>query len=262
MSIRYTVDQGIARLEIARPEKRNALTQVMYSALADGLDAAAEDASVQAILISGQPGIFCAGNDLHDFMKAASLGADSPVLRFMFGLARAEKPVVAAVGGDAVGIGCTLLLHCDLVYLAEDARLSMPFVSLGLVPEFASSLLVPLWAGHARAAEKLLLGTPFSASEALAMGLATAVMPASQVLEYSLSVAGRFRELPPGGVRETKRLLKRGQARLVEETIGEEARSFSARLGGPEVREAVAAFFEKRPPDFARILQSCKPDTA
>ncbi|MCU0974871.1 MAG: enoyl-CoA hydratase [Steroidobacteraceae bacterium] len=252
MTVRYHVDQGVATLELARPEKKNALTLAMYSALADHLEAAAGDESVRAILITGQPGIFTAGNDLHDFLQSAGLTPDSPPIRFMLALARAEKPVVAAVTGAAVGIGVTLLLHCDLVYLADDSRLTMPFVSLGLVPEFASSLLVPLWAGHARASEKILLGLPFSAQEALAMGLASAVLPAAEVLGHARAMAARFNALPPGAVRESKRLLKRAQARQVEETILEEARSFSTRLGGAEVREAVAAFFEKRAPDFSR----------
>ena len=252
MTVRYHVDHGVATLEFARPEKKTALTLARYAALADHLEAAAADESVRAILITGQPGIFTAGNDLHDFLQSAGLTPDSPPIRFMLALARTEKPVVAAVTGAAVGIGVTLLLHCDLVYLADDSRLTMPFVSLGLVPEFASSLLVPLWAGQARAAEKILLGLPFGAEEALAMGLASAVLPATEVLPHARAMAARFNALPPGAVRESKRLLKRAQARQVEETILEEARSFSGRLGGPEVREAVAAFFEKRAPDFSR----------
>jgi enoyl-CoA hydratase/carnithine racemase len=252
MTIHYSIEDGVATLELARPEKKNALTVAMYAALADHLGAAARDDAVRAILITGQPGIFTAGNDLQDFLQSAGLTPDSPPIRFMLGLSRAEKPVVAAVTGAAVGIGVTMLLHCDLVYLGDDCRLSMPFVSLGLVPEFASSLLLPQWAGHARAAEKILLGLPFGAAEAQAMGLASAVLPAGEVLSHARAMARRFNALPPGAVRESKRLLKRAQARLVEEAIMEEARAFSGRLGGPEVREAVAAFFEKRPPDFSK----------
>lgn len=252
MSVRYHVDAGVATLELDRPEKKNALTVAMFAALADHLESAAGDDAVRAILIAGQPGIFTAGADLHDFLQSGGLTPDSPPIRFMLALARTPKPVVAAVTGAAVGIGVTLLLHCDLVYLAEDSRLSMPFVTLGLVPEFASSLLLPLWAGQARAAEKILLGLPFGAAEALAMGLVSAILPAAGVLPHARAMAGRFNALPPGAVREAKRLLRRAQARQVEETILEEARSFSGRLGGPEVREAVAAFFEKRPPDFSR----------
>ena len=252
MTIRYEVEQGVATLRIARPEKRNALNQAMYASLADRLDEAAADASVRAVLLTGEEEIFSAGNDLEEFLKNPPTRPDSPVLRFMLTLARYEKPVVAAVSGHAVGIGVTMLLHCDLVYVAAGSRLSMPFVSLGLVPEFASSYLLPLWAGHVRAADKLLLGTPLSAEDAVEFGIANAVLPREQLLDFALETAQRFNQLPPDGVRETKRLMKRAQARAVEEAILEEAKVFGARLGGPEVREAVTAFYERRTPDFSR----------
>ena len=255
MDIRYEVEEGVATLEIARPGKENALTQAMYTALAGHLAEAAADAAVHAVLITGQAGVFTAGNDLHDFLESPPTGPEAPVLRFMSALSTFEKPVIAAVGGHAVGIGVTMLLHCDLVYVAAGSRLSTPFVRLGLVPEFASSLLLPLWAGHVRAADKLLLGTPFSAEEAVELGIANAVVPGEQLLDFARETAGRFRELPPEGVRETKRLMKLAQARLVQQAIHEEAKIFSARLGGAEVREAVAAFFEKRPADFSRARQ-------
>ena len=253
MSILNYVENGVAFLEICRPQKRNALTQEMYARLAERLDAAGADPAVQAIVITGQPGIFTAGNELSEFLAKPELDADSPVIRFMLSLVRMDKPVVAAVTGDAVSIGATMLLHCDLVYVAAGARLMMPFVRLGLVPEFAASLLLPLRAGHLRAADALLLGTPVAAEEAVQMGLANMVVAAEQVVDVAREVAERFNMLPPGGVRETKRLLKRAQARLVEETLMEEGRLFGARLGGPEVREAVAAFYERREPDFSRL---------
>jgi len=252
MTIRYEVEQGVATLQIARPEKRNALNQAMYASLADRLDEAAADASVRAVLLTGEEEIFSAGNDLEEFLRNPPTSPDSPVLRFMLTLARFEKPVVAAVSGHAVGIGVTLLLHCDLVYVAAGSRLSMPFVSLGLVPEFASSFLLPLWAGHVRAADKLLLGTPLSAEDAVEFGIANAVLPREQLQDFARETAQRFNQLPPEGVRETKRLMKRAQAKAVEEAIYEEAKVFGARLGGPEVREAVAAFYERRSPDFSR----------
>jgi enoyl-CoA hydratase/carnithine racemase len=255
MSILNYVENGVAFLEICRPQKRNALTQEMYGMLSDGLARAADDDAVRCVLIIGQPGIFTAGNELSEFLVAPVLDADSPVIRFMLALARMEKPVVAAVTGDAVGIGATLLLHCDFVYVAAGARLMMPFVRLGLVPEFAATLLLPLRAGHLRAADALLLGTPVAAEEAAQMGLATMVVPAEQVVDVARQVAERFNTLPPDGVRETKRLMKHAQARLVEETLMDEARVFGSRLGGPEVREAVAAFFERREPDFSRLGQ-------
>jgi len=255
MSILYRVENGVAILEIDRPEVKNALNQAMYAALTRGLASAAQDEEVRSLLIMGQPGAFCAGNELTEFVNNPPADADSPVLRFMFALARFEKPVIAAVTGHAVGIGTTLLLHCDLVYVAATARLSMPFVKLGLVPEFAASLLLPQRAGHLRAAEALLLSQPIAAEEAVAMGLANMVVPEEQVVDVAREVAERFNALPPEGVRETKRLLKESQQRGVEDRILEEARLFGARLGGPEVREAVAAFFEKREPDFARAAR-------
>lgn len=253
MTIVYQVNDGVAVLEIARPEKRNALTQPMYAALVEGLEAAAADDAVSAIVITGQPGIFTAGNDLADFATAPPAGVDIPARGFMTALIRADKPVVAAVTGPAVGIGVTLLLHCDLVFLAAGATLSMPFVSLGLVPEFASSLLLAQRIGHVRAAAALLLGDPITADEAVRLGLANAVLPGEKLLAHACAQAARFNTLPPEGVRASKRLMKRAQARLVEETVAEEFRVFYARLGGPEAREAVAAFFEKRAPDFARV---------
>jgi enoyl-CoA hydratase/carnithine racemase len=253
MTILYSVDSGVATLEISRPERRNALTQDMYELLISGLESAAADEDVHALLITGQPGIFTAGNELTEFVANPPTDGQAPVLRFMLSLARFEKPVIAAVTGHAVGIGVTLLLHCDLVYVAAGARLAMPFVQLGLVPEFASSLLLGQRAGHVRAADKLLLGTPIAAEEAVEMGLANMVVPEEQVVDVAREVAERFNNLPIGGVCETKRLMKRSQAALVEQTIHDELQVFGSRLGGPEVREAVTAFFEKRPPDFAGL---------
>ncbi|HVQ05653.1 MAG TPA: enoyl-CoA hydratase-related protein, partial [Burkholderiaceae bacterium] len=160
MSIKTGVHNGVATIEIARPEKKNALTAAMYQAMADALHAAAEDNTVRAVLISGQPGVFTSGNDLEDFMQRPPQGQDSPVAQFMRALIEINKPVVAAVTGAAIGIGTTMLLHCDFVYVSDEARLATPFVSLGLVPEYASSLWMPALMGHRRAAEKLLLGEP------------------------------------------------------------------------------------------------------
>ena len=159
MTIRTATLNHVVTIEIARPEKKNALTQAMYTAMAEALIAANADASVRAVLITGQPGIFTSGNDIEDFMQRPPQGdSASPVARFMTALLDCEKPVVAAVTGAAIGIGTTMLLHCDLVYVSDEARLAMPFVSLGLVPEYASSLLLPALMGHVKAAEKLMLG--------------------------------------------------------------------------------------------------------
>jgi len=253
MSIKTTTLNSVATIEIARPEKKNALTVAMYQALADALLAAQADAAVRAVLITGQPGIFTSGNDLEDFVKRPPQGADSPVFAFMRALIGCDKPVVAAVTGAAIGIGTTMLLHCDLVYVADEARLAMPFVSLGLVPEFASSLVVPRLMGNARAAEKLLLGEPFGAAEAVECAIANAVLPAGEVVNHARRVAERFNGLPPGAVRETKRLLRRASERELLETIAVEAERFAARLESPEAQEAFSAFFQKRKPDFSRF---------
>lgn len=253
MSIRTATLNGVATIEIARPEKKNALTQAMYSAMADALAAANADDTVRAVLITGQPGCFTSGNDLEDFLQRPPQGADSPVFRFMRTLLDVDKPVVAAVTGAAVGIGTTLLLHCDLVYVSDEARLAMPFVGLGLVPEYASSLLVPALMGHVRAAEKLLLGDPFTGADAVDCGIANAVLPAGEVVNHARRVAERFNALAPSAVRETKRLMRAPLKARVAEVMAEEAEIFSRRLQSPEAREAFLAFFEKRKPDFSRF---------
>lgn len=252
-TIKTATFNGVATIEIARPEKKNALTVEMYQTMADALAAARDDAAVRAVLITGQPGIFTSGNDLEDFMHRPRQGADSPVFRFMRALIDCDKPVVAAVTGAAIGIGTTMLLHCDFVYVADDARLAMPFASLGLVPEFASSLVVPQLMGHRRAAEKLLLGDPFSAETAVECGIANAVLPAGEVIAHARRVAERFNALPPGAVRDAKRLMRAPQRDLLLATIATEGEAFGARLKSPEAREAFQAFFEKRRPDFSKF---------
>ncbi len=251
-----TVD-GVATIEIARPEKKNALTVEMYQAMADALNAAREDNAVRAVLITGQPGIFTSGNDIEDFMKRrpgeGSDAMDSPVFRFMRALLDCDKPVVAAVTGGAIGIGTTMLLHCDFVYVSDEARLAMPFVGLGLVPEFASSLLVPQLMGPRRAAEKLLLAEPFTAEQAVECGIANAVLPAGEVVNHARRVAERFNHLPPGAVREAKRLMRAPQREQVLATIRTEGELFGARLKSPEAMEAFMAFFQKRKPDFSKF---------
>jgi enoyl-CoA hydratase/carnithine racemase len=253
MSIKTATINGVATIEIARPEKKNALTAAMYQAMADALKAAGADAAVRAVLITGQPGIFTSGNDLEDFMQRPPRGPESPVFQFMHALSGLEKPVVAAVTGAAIGIGTTLLLHCDLVYTADDARFALPFANLGLVPEFASSLLLPLVAGRVKAAEKILLGDPFTAEEALEMRLVNAILPPGEVLNHARRVAERFNGLAPSAVRESKKLLRRGQQKLVQETMAVESELFGERLRSPEAQEAFKAFFEKRKPDFSKF---------
>ncbi|RQO62596.1 enoyl-CoA hydratase [Paucibacter sp. KBW04] len=253
MSIKTAIVNGVASIEIARPEKKNALTRVMYQAMADALVAANSDKSVRAVLIQGQPGIFTSGNDIEDFMSSPPRDEDAPVFQFMRALLNCEKPVIAAVNGAAIGIGTTLLLHCDFVYVADDARLAMPFVGLGLVPEFGSSIVVPRLMGHARAAEKLLLGDPFTGADAVECGIANAVLPAGEVVNHARRVAERFNTLAPSAVRESKRLMRRHSHEQVLETIKHEAEIFGARLRSPEAMEAFQAFFQKRAPDFSKF---------
>jgi enoyl-CoA hydratase/carnithine racemase len=257
MTIKTAVLNGVASIEIARPEKKNALTVAMYEAMAQALQAAVQDPAVRAVLIHGQPGIFTSGNDIEDFMSRppgqGSDGLDSPVFNFMRALLACDKPVVAAVTGAAIGIGTTLLLHCDFVYVSDESRLAMPFVSLGLVPEFGSSLVVPQLMGNVRAAEKLLLGDPFTGEQAVECGIANAVLPAAEVVNHARRVAERFNSLPPGAVRESKRLLRAPQREQMLQVIGTEGALFAQRLRSPEAMEAFQAFFQKRKPDFSKF---------
>ncbi len=253
MSIRTATLNGVATIEIARPEKKNALTIAMYEAMAAALRAATVDAAVRAVLITGQPGIFTSGNDLEDFMQRPPQGMDTPVFQFMRALMDCDKPVIAAVTGAAIGIGTTMLLHCDFVYVSDEARLAMPFVSLGLVPEFGASLLVPQLMGGRRAAEKLLLGDPFTGEQAVECGIANAVLPGGEVAAHARRIAERFNTLPPGAVRESKRLMRAGGRQALLQTIETEGALFGERLRSPEAVEAFQAFFQKRKPDFSKF---------
>ena len=253
VGIASTVINGVARIEIARPEKKNAITAAMYQAMADAIAAAHDDAAVRAILICGQKGVFTAGNDLDDFIKNPPADMTAPVFQFMQALGYAEKPVIAAVNGAAVGIGTTMLMHCDLVYCADNSVFSMPFVSLGLCPEFASSLLVPLNAGYHKAVEKLLLAEPISADEALEMKIVNRVLPRDDVVEFATKQAERFNQLPPASVRVTKRLLRSGWKSVTEKVIADEANSFAQMVRSAEAKEAFTAFFERRKPDFSKF---------
>jgi enoyl-CoA hydratase/carnithine racemase len=249
--IKTETREHIATIELARPDKRNALTAAMYAAMTDSLAAAESDPGVRAILIHGTRDCFTAGNDLKDFLQGPA-GA-SQALRFVSALSKVGKPVVAAVGGPAVGIGTTLLLHCDLVYAAPSARFQLPFVPLGLVPEAASSLLLPRVAGYQRAAAWLLLGQAFTAAEALAAGIVTEIAPEETLIERARAAAVALAALPPESVRLTKELMKRPLAAAVSEQMAEEARLFAERLRSAEAKEAMAAFLEKRKPDFSQF---------
>ena len=244
---------GVARIEINRPEKKNALTAAMYQAMADAIKAAEADASVRALLIHGKPGLFTAGNDLQDFLDHPPRDDKRPVFQFLYGISQAQKPIVAAVAGVAVGIGTTMLLHCDLVYAAPNARLQLPFVNLGLVPEAASSLLLPALVGYQRAAELLLLGEPFSAQQAKAIGLVTEVVPEGELFDTAMAQAKKLAGKPAASLRLTKQLMKQGQAAAVAQRIKLESDHFGERLASPEAKEAFSAFLAKRKPDFSRF---------
>ena len=243
----------VLRIEIARADKKNALTLDMYAALADALAEADADPKVRVALIHGTRDCFTAGNDLKDFLDRPPHSENSPTSRFLRALPRFGKPLVAAVNGAAVGIGTTMLLHCDLIYAAPGARFQMPFVPLGLVPEAGSSFLLPYIAGYQRAAELLLLGAPFGADKAREAGFVTEIVPEKELFERARACALAVAALPPAAVRATKALMRSRYIKRVTEAMDEEGRVFTERLASPEAREAMTAFFEKRKPDFSRF---------
>jgi enoyl-CoA hydratase/carnithine racemase len=253
MDILTSKANGILTITFNRPSKKNAITAAMYQIIADALMDAKSDTDVRVILITGTQEIFTAGNDLDDFLQNPPQSTDSPVYQFIQSLIHTTKPVVAAVAGPAVGIGTTLLLHCDLVYAADNARFSMPFAQLGLCPEFASSLVLPQIAGYQRAAEKLMLGEAFPAQEAYAMGFVNKVLPIAELLAFARAQAAKLAALPTSSLRATKRLMKSKQTAAIEAKIEEESILFGEMLVSEEAKEAFVAFFEKRKPDFTKF---------
>jgi len=247
------LDSRVLTLSFNRPERKNALTLAMYGALADLIKTADEDNEVRVLVLTGTDEFFTSGNDLMDFMNEPEIHDNHPVVRFMEALRHCSKPVVAVVRGYAVGIGTTLLLHCDLVYAADDARLQLPFVNLGLCPEYASSYLVPRLVGQQKAAELFLLGEPFSGADAAALGLVTKAVPWDELTEYSRAKISRLALQPPGAVRRTKALLRAATNAPVEACLRAEFSGFAAGLVSDECKESVTAFFEKRAPDFSRF---------
>ena len=241
---------AVAAIQLNRPQKRNALTAEMYEALGAAVHAADEDRAVRVLLFHGQREVFCAGNDLADFMHRPPQGQESPAFRFIRRVSAVAKPMVAAVNGPAIGIGTTLLLHCDLVYAGDDARFQLPFARLGLAPEFASSYLLPLAAGWQRAAELLLLGDACDAAQAQAAGIVTRVVPAGEALAAAWQAAERLAALPRDAILTTKALMKRAHAAAITAQLAVEGEHFQRLLGEPAAREAFAAFMEKRAPDF------------
>jgi len=235
---------AVCELRLNRPDKRNALTFAMYEALARALTEAQADAQVRAVLLSGAGAGFSAGNDLNDFLQAPQFTSDHPVMAFLRTLATFSKPLVAAVHGQSVGIGVTMLLHCDLVVAATGAQFSMPFVALGLVPEAASSLLLPRLVGTQRAAELLLLGRPFDAERAHSLGLVNRVVDGTVLLEEGRQLARSLAQQPATALAATRRLLRGDPAQLLER-IEEEARIFGAQLQSQELRAAISAFLAR-----------------
>jgi enoyl-CoA hydratase/carnithine racemase len=247
-----SVQERILHLRLDRLEKKNALTRGMYLGMIEAIRQAEADPQVRVALVSGNEDCFTAGNDLMDFANARP-GESSPAILFLQTLAAAQKPVIAAVGGVAVGIGTTMLLHCDLVYAAADARFQLPFVNLGLCPEAGSSLLLPELMGHRRAAEILLFGEPFNAERARDLGIVNAVLPGNELLATARAKALALAEKPPSALRTTKALLKRPVSAAVVEAMASETEQFAGLLQGPEAKEAMTAFFERRKPDFSKF---------
>ena len=252
-AVRVGLAGGVCHIEMARPEKKNALTAAMYRTMADALATAEADPAVRVILISGAGGNFTAGNDLADFLETPPMEESAPVFRFIKGFANLQKPFVAAVEGVAIGVGTTMLLHCDLVYAGDNAAFSLPFVNLGLCPEAGSSLLLPQLMGHQRAAEALLLGEPFTAETALELGLINRIVPPAEANALAQMQAKKLAAKPLSSLLETKRLMKMSNAPVVAGRIAEEISSFGRMLREPAAREAFTAFVEKRRPDFAKL---------
>lgn len=244
-NVNVSREGAVGTIQIHRPEKRNALTIAMYDEMTAGLASFAADSAIRVVVIKGVPGAFTAGNDLGDFMQSPPNGEDSPVFRFLLALIDFEKPIVAAVDGAAVGIGTTLLLHCDYVIATTTTKFRMPFVPLGIVPEAASSILLPALVGQAKASEWLLLGDVFSGQEAHAAGLTNAIVDAGELEAKAAEIAGRFAEKPPEAVRLSKKLLRDPMRQKVRETLSKEGIIFLERLQAPETMEAMMRFMMK-----------------
>jgi enoyl-CoA hydratase/carnithine racemase len=253
MTIRTDIHDRVMTVAFDRPERRNAITAAMYQGVTEALEAAAADASVRVVLLTGSADCFTSGNDVEDFVKHPPQAEDSPVARFLPTIATFAKPIVAAPCGATVGVGVTMLFHCDVVYAGDNAKFQIPFVPLGICPEAGSSLLLPMIAGYQAAAEKLLFGEPFGPDEALRMGFVNRVLPAAEAIGFATERAAKLASLPPSSVRTTKQLLKSAWAEPLARQMREEMGRFRQLLAGPEAREAMSAFLEKRKPDFSRF---------
>ena len=251
-NVLVVLENRIQTIQIHRPDKKNALTREMYVAMTEALRKADQDSDVRVILLTGTEDCFTAGNDIADF--AAAKPGEAPVaLDYLRVLADVTKPVVAAVAGVAIGIGTTMLLHCDLVYAAENARFQLPFVNLGLCPEAGSSYILPELVGHHRAAELIMLGEPFTAEVARSIGLANHVVAAHELMPTAMQRAQALVEKPPSALRKAKMLLKSGMDHAIKQAMARETEQFAALLQAPEAKEAMMAFLQRRKPDFSKF---------
>jgi enoyl-CoA hydratase/carnithine racemase len=248
--------ENVLRVELNRPAKLNAMTSAMYMTLADIFNGAAKDENVRVVLWHGAGASFCAGNDLEDFLKNPPGPGESPQARLMNALLDFGKPLVAAVQGAAIGGGTTMLLHCDFVYAGESARFQMPFINLAVVPEFGSSCIVPARIGHLRAAELILLGSPFDAKRAAELGLVTHVIPDQSLLATATETARKLALKPAGALQASKRLMKRPFREQIKAAMISENEEFSVQVRSEDAKEAFTAFLEKRKPDFTRAVKS------
>lgn len=252
-NVTQRVEDRVLTLTLDRPAKKNALTMAMYDELSEGLDRALSDANIRVVVLRGAQGVFTSGNDLKDFRDNPPDSADSPVGRFLQRMRSYAMPILAGVEGLAIGVGTTMLLHCDMVYAAKGTRFALPFTSLGLVPEAGSSYLLPRVAGRARASELLMLGEPFDADVAKELGLVNEVLEPQKLHERVAQRAAALAKLPPASLRETKRLIRNAIGQGLDAAFEAEMKVFFERLRSPEAAEAMQAFFEKRPADFSRF---------
>lgn len=247
------IENGVLTLTFNRENRKNSINRQMYSELAKAFRAAADDASVRVAVLQGAENIFTAGNDIADFIEYPPVQMDAPVFEFMFAMSEFPKPIIAAVCGPAVGIGTTLLMHCEMVLAGDNAAFAMPFINLGVCPENGSSLLAPQIFGYQRAAELLLLGEPFNADTALEIGLVNKILPPQEVNASALALAKKMAAKPLASLLATKALMKKAQAALLKQVITDEAKTFGQMLGQPAAKEAMSAFMEKRKPDFSQL---------
>jgi enoyl-CoA hydratase/carnithine racemase len=246
------LSETVLRVQFNRPDKKNALTLAMYTTVAELLNAANKDDGIRVVVLHGAGDSFSAGNDLGDFLNHPPQGNDSPQNRFVEALIDLDKPLIAAVHGAAVGSGTTMLTHCDFVYAAERTTFQLPFVNLALVPELGTSYSLPAQMGYVAAAELILLGLPFDARRAAELGLVTRIVPEADLLATAMDTAHRLARQPAGAVQASKRLLKRSSRTQVEAAVKTENQEFASRVRSADAREAIAAFFEKRRPDFSK----------